>query len=343
VDGFKDYYKILGVDKKADEKEIKQAYRRLARKYHPDVHPGDKEAERRFREINEAYEVLSDPEKRQRYDQLGQYWNKVGAGAPPPQGGPGGYTVHFEGDLEDLLGGFGGGGFGPSGFSSFFERFFGRGATGGFAGARGPFAGRAAPSEVAGTVEITVEEAARGTTRTVSLQRESPCPACGGRGLSGQSVCPTCRGAGRVISPRTLEVKIPKGVSTGSKIRVRGEGPEGGDLYLEVKLRPHPVYEVRGHDLYREVPVSLYDAILGGEVSVPGLDGTLTIKIPPGTQNGQQFRLAGQGLPRPGGKGRGDLYARIKVELPTRLSDQERRLFTELARLRQGVSDAGTR
>lgn len=335
---FKDYYQILGVPRTATQREIKSAYRKLARKFHPDVNPGDADAEARFRDINEAHEVLGNEENRKKYDELGAYWKQGGRPSGWPPGGAGAAQA-ADFDLGDLFSQFGGGG--PSGRSSFFDMFFG--SMGGPGGARTggfPGAGRTssrAGSDVEGTAEITLEEAFRGTSRQLSLERPSACPTCGGQGRTEASVCPTCRGAGQVLVPRTLEVRIPAGVSDGSRVRVRGEGSPGtlggpsGDVYLKVKLQKHPVYEVKGHDLYRDLRIPLYDAILGGEASFQGPGGsTLTLKIRPETPNGAQFRLAGQGLPRSRGQA-GDLYVRLQVDVPTGLSEEQKVLYRRLA------------
>jgi len=306
---YKDYYKILGVDRNASEKEIKQAYRRLARKYHPDVNksPG---AEERFKEINEAYQVLSDPEKRRKYDQLGDSWYRwQQQGAPGGfdwsewiTGFPGGGRVRVEyGDLGDL---FGRGGLG--GFSEFFESIFG--------GMGGPRTGqrmRAKGQDYEQPVEITLEEAFHGTTRI--LQRDG----------------------------QRLEVKIPPGVKTGSRVRMAGQGGPGigggprGDLYLKIKVLPHPDFERKGDDLYRDVDVDLYTAVLGGEVRVPTLDGDVMLKIPAGTSGGRVFRLRGKGMPKlRNPRERGDLYVTVRIRVPRNLTPRERELFSQLARLR---------
>jgi DnaJ-class molecular chaperone len=324
---YKDYYKILGVPRSATDKEIKAAYRKLARKHHPDVNKNDPKAEARFKEINEANEVLSDPAKRQRYDALGSDWAsfRPGAGQGAGPGGPGGaggtYTVDFGG--EDF-----------GGFSDFFRTIFGGGFGGAGGGARaaggargagggaGGFGGYedvfrqgpAAGQDVETPVELTLEEVLRGTTRTLQI-------ADGGRS-------------------RKVEVKIPPGVRDGSRVRVAGEGGHGaqggprGDLYLRVKTIPHPLFERKGEDLQVRVTVPLTTAVLGGEVSVPTLDGPLGIKVPPGSRPGRVFRLRNHGLPRlePGG-GRGDVLATLNVELPARVGDREKELFEELRKL----------
>jgi len=320
---YKDYYKTLGVDKNADEKEIKKAYRRLARQYHPDMNPGDKAAEARFKEINEAHEVLSDAEKRRKYDELGQNyqrWQQTGGqgggfdwGQYYAGGAPGGArgNVRVEyGNINDLFGG-------EQGFSDFFQAIFGgmpAGATGAGqrAGARRATQA-AAPQDYEHEVEITLEEAFRGTQRLLD------------------------------VDGRRLEVKIPAGVKTGSRVRVAGEGPGGmaggprGDIYLVVKVLPDANFERRSDDLYTEIAVDLFQALLGGEVRIPTFDGAVVLKIKPGTQSGRTIRLAGQGMPKLRGNGRGDLYAKVRVMLPEKLSEREEALVREWARLR-GVS-----
>jgi curved DNA-binding protein len=322
---YRDYYDILGVDRNASEKDIKRAYRKLAREFHPDVNPGDKTAEDKFKEINEAHEVLSDPEKRSKYDQLGanwRQWQRTGhdpgnfdwsqwfAGGAPG-GGPGGVRVEWSGDIGDL---FGGGGRG--GFSDFFSAIFG--SMGGAQNTGTRFGGGAPPRATRGQdlearAEITLEEAAQGTTRT--LERDDG---------------------------RKIRVKIPAGARTGSKIRVTGKGGAGyggsppGDLYLNIHVRPHPVFERQGDDLRCDVIVDLYTAVLGGEVQVDTLNGRVSLKIPPGTNSGKVFRLRGKGMPNPRKpKQRGNLLATVQVQVPQKLTARERELFEELAHLRE--------
>jgi curved DNA-binding protein len=308
---YKDYYKILGVDRNASQKEIKQAYRKLARQYHPDINPGKKSAETRFKEINEANEVLSDPDKRKKYDQLGnqwQTWQRTGGRSQDfdwsqwytPGGGPQVRYGTVE-DLEEMLGGVGG-------FSDFFQSIFGGMGQAHRTRASRPHRGR----DVVTDIEVTLEEVAQGTVRILEK------------------------------NGRRLEVKIPPGVDTGSKIRVKGEGAPGsadgqtGDLFLRVQVIPHSTFERRGDDLYRDLMIDLYDAILGTEVRVPTLTGAVLLKIPPGTQNGRVYRLAGQGMPiMKNPNQRGCLYVKIQVLLPEHLTDRERDLFRELAKLRQ--------
>jgi molecular chaperone DnaJ len=318
----KDFYSILGVGRSASEKEIKQAYRRLARKYHPDVNPGDKAAEAKFKEINEAYEVLSDPEKRKNYDRYGDQWQyaeqfaKAGQGAQGDFGKGGTYTTYDFGDLGDLGDIFGG----------IFQ---------GFGGGAGTARRSARPSSMEYPVEVTLEEAYHGTKRVLQLQAEEPCSVCRGSGRVGRARCSNCGGSGRLLRPKRLEVKIPPGVRDGSKVRISGQGSQGyggakGDLLLVVKVLPHQIFERKGDDLHVEVPVPLTTAMLGGEVGVPTLKGNVALKVPPETQNGKVFRLSGQGMPHLNDSARGDIFAKVKVMLPTKLTQQERQLFEQL-------------
>ncbi len=323
----RDYYNILGVSRGAGEREIKQSYRKLARQYHPDVNPGNKTAEEKFKQINEAYEVLSDPEKRQKYDQYGEQWQyadqfaRAGWGeAPSGDFGAGRTASYFDGD--DL--------------SSLFGDLFGFGA--GRRRAR-PRRGR----DMEHRVEITLEEAYHGAKRTIALRSEAPCSVCKGAGQIQNVPCATCRGSGVAASAKRLEVKIPAGVGDGSRVRIAGKGELGysggtnGDLYLLISVRRHKLFERRGDDLYVDVDVPLTVAVLGGEVQVPTLKGArLALKIPPETRNGRAFRLAGQGMPHPGSSSHGVLFARVNVVLPTNLSAKERELFEQLSQLRPG-------
>jgi DnaJ-class molecular chaperone len=329
----KDYYAILGIKRDASEKEIKRAYRKLARQYHPDVNPGDKVAEAKFKEINEAYEVLSDPEKRKKYDQYGEYWQYADQFAQAQRGGGAwgsGPQWHVEYEqapqgggipFEDLFGSF----FDDIGLGTRFRRRPTRG------------------QDLEQPVEVTLEEAFSGTTRLLQVRREEPCPACQGRGILQTRFCPSCAGRGVVTRLRKLEAKIPPGVRDGSRVRLEGEGGQGvaggarGDLYLVITVQPHPLFERKGDDLYVEVAVPLTKAVLGGEVEVPSLKGKLALRIPPETQNGRVFRLAGQGMPRLGSSTRGDLFAKVRVVLPTNLSEREKALFRELEAIRRGV------
>lgn len=325
---FRDYYEVLGVARTASEDEIKKAYRKLARKYHPDVNPNDKTAEEKFKELNEAYEVLSDPEKRRRYDQLGANW-KAGADFTPP---PGWENVRVEyGDFGDIFSGLGGGR-GAGGFSDFFETLFG-GARRGRGGAGFAMRGE----DIEAEIELTLEDAHRGATRKVTLRTTVPCPACNGSGVKDNQPCAACRGAGMVSQPKTLDVDIPAGVQEGSVIRLAGQGDAGsgnapaGDLLLRVRLRPHPLFAIKGEgDLQIELPVAPWEAALGAKVNVPTLDGSVEMTIPAGAQGGQQLRLRGQGMNRRRG-GRGDQYVRLKIVIPPRLTGREKELFEKLA------------
>jgi curved DNA-binding protein len=309
---FRDYYETLGVSKTASEDEIKSAFRKLARKYHPDVAKDKKAAEEKFKQINEAYEVLSDPEKRRKYDQLGENWNQPGGFQRPPQWGggqPGGFRwgsgenggVEFE--------------FGGTGFSDFFEAFFGggrgRSAFGGF-GQRGTMAERG--SDVEADIMVTLEEALHGSTRQVSLRRAGS------------------------KKTETYQVKIPRGVREGQRIRLAGQGEAGegggksGDLFLRVRLARHPDFSVEGSDLVHEVKIAPWQAVLGDQIIVPTLEGNARLKLPPGTQGSQRFRLRERGLPGVSGQ-RGDLYVVVQISVPKKLSEREREIWEQLAQL----------
>lgn len=328
----KDYYNTLGVPRGAPDKDIKSAYRRLARKYHPDVNPGDKAAEARFKEINEAYEVLSDIDKRKKYDQYGSDFENAEAFARAQQqarqqygayGGRGGgqpFTTYETSDMGDL----------SEVFENLFKGFGGAGQrTGGKRAAR-------RGQDLEHQVELTLEEAFNGTKRLLELQADQACPSCQGTGRIKNVACSRCGGQGRIVRPRRLEVKIPAGVKDGSRVRVAGEGNPGmggpnGDLYLIVKISPHPIFKREGDNLLADVPVPLTTAVLGGEVQVPTLKGSkLALRIPPETQNGRVFKLVRQGMPKLNDTNRGDMLARISVVLPIKLNEKERALFEQL-------------
>ena len=321
---FRDYYEVLGVKKTASEAEIKSAFRKQARKYHPDVNPGDKSAEDKFKEVNEAYEVLSDPEKRKRYDQLGPNW-KAGEEFRPPPGWERQYAAGEAGDF------FGGGG-GAGGFSDFFESLFG-----GRRGARGGQGFAMRGGDIEAEIALTLEEAHRGGSRSVTLQSSEACPECRGTGSKdGKTICPTCRGAGAVRRPKSHDVTNPKGLRDGSVIRLSGQGEPGlngaqaGDLFLRARIQPHRLFEISGtDDVQVELPVAPWEAALGAKVMVPTLEGPVEMTIPAGTQGGQKLRLRGQGLNRRGG-GRGDQYARLRIVIPPRLTAQEKEIFEKL-------------
>ena len=314
---FRDYYETLGVTKTASEDEIRSAFRKLARKYHPDVAKDKKAAEEKFKQINEAYEVLSDPEKRRKYDDLGANWNQPGGGfQPPPQWGGTGQPA----------GGFHWGGgenggvefeFGGTGFSDFFETFFGggrgRSAFGGF----GQRTAAERGNDVEADIMVTLEEALNGSTRQVSLRRAGS------------------------KKTETYQVKIPRGVREGQRIRLAGQGEAGerggqsGDLFLRVRLERHPDFEVEGNDLVHEVKIAPWQAVLGDTLVVPTLEGNARLKLPPGTQGGQRFRLRERGLPGVSGQ-RGDLYVVAQIQLPKKLTERERELWEQLAQLHGG-------
>ncbi|HYL99258.1 MAG TPA: DnaJ C-terminal domain-containing protein [Blastocatellia bacterium] len=326
---FRDYYEVLGVKRDASQDEIKRAYRKLARKFHPDVNPGDKSAEEKFKGLNEAYEVLSDPEKRTRYDELGENW-KAGADFTPPQGWQSsGTTVHF-GDFSDLFSGAGA----QTGFSDFFETLFGGGGRSQARGARG-FAMRG--QDVEADIELPLEDVDQGATRTITISGAETCPDCGGTGVQKGKVCVNCHGAGALLKPRSLEVNVPPGLRDGSTIRLSGQGQPGsgggppGDLFLHVKLLPHPLFTVvSDDDIQIELPVAPWEPALGAKVSVPTLDGPVEMTIPGGAQGGQRLRLRGQGLHTRRG-GRGDEYVKLKIVVPPRLTTKERESMEKLA------------
>src|SRR5450432_3724093 len=312
---FKDYYETLGVSKTASADEIKSAFRKLARKHHPDVaKPKEKAAaEEKFKQINEAYEVLSDPEKRQQYDQLGADWNQPGGFHPPPDWGRGGTGGGFRrsatGDGVEFE-------FGGTGFSDFFEAFFGGGrGESAFGGGFGRGPASAEPGrDVEADIMVTLEEALNGSKRQVSLRRTGS------------------------DKTETYQVKIPRGVHEGQRIRLAGQGEAGarggthGDLFLRVRLARHPDFSVEGDDLIYEVDLKPWQAALGTELDVPTLEGNRRLKIPPGTQGEQRFRLRDRGLPTANGE-RGNLYVVTQIAIPKKLSDAEREIWQRLASL----------
>jgi curved DNA-binding protein len=299
---YKDYYQILGVPRGASEADIKKSFRKLAREYHPDVAKDKKKAEEKFKEINEAYEVLSDTEKRKKYDELGANWKSGAEFRPPPgYGNFGGGGQPFRGgrgNAEDIEFEFGG-----TGFSSFFEQLFGarmRGGAGG-AGPRGGFpAEEAVGRDVEGDIMVSLEEARHGSIRTVTVRHED--------------------------HTDTHQVKIPAGITEGQRLRIAGRGENGGDLYLRVLLAKHPDFEVDGHNLIHELEIAPWEAALGAEISVPTLDGRVSIKIPAGTASGQKLRVRGRGL----GKS-GDLLVVTKIVVPDKISETQKKLWEQLA------------
>jgi len=380
--GKRDYYEILGVSRKASQEEIKKAYRKLARKHHPDVNAGDPKAEERFKEIQEAYQVLKDPEKRKQYDMFGH----EGVGYQPP-GGPGGAYYYREWPF-----GAGGGGFKDAGFGKGGRRGTGFGAGinledllgdifGGTTGVPGAEGFRTSGASVKGRdvesdLEITLEQAFRGLGTKVTLPFDKQCPACGGQGeVMGKNVrnCPSCNGSGRsrvgkgplnftsicstcggrgkigfepcrtcggigkVHESQSITVKIPPGIKDGSKVRVAGKGEPGpgggppGDLFIRVHVKPHPVFTRDGDNLMVEMPLDYLDAILGGKLKVPTIEGgEAAMTIPPGTQGGQTFRLKGKGMPRLKGSGRGDLLVKVRIRVPKRVDEETKKLLKQV-------------
>jgi curved DNA-binding protein len=312
---FRDYYEILGVTRTAKEEEIKKAYRKLARKYHPDLNPNNKQAEEKFKEIQEAYEVLGDADKRKKYDQLGANWKSGADFTPPPNwGGPGGGGFHGTINMDDLFRGQRGEG-GGGGFSDFFEALFGgmagMGGMGGGAetgrrsrgGARAP---RGAESET--EMGLPLEDMHRGTMRKLTVRLGN--------------------------AEKTIDIRIPPGARDDSRIRIPGGGPNGGDLYVRLRQEPHPRFVAKGDDTEVEVAIAPWEAALGANIEVPTLDGKADIRIPPGIASGQRLRLKGQGLNVRGG-GRGDHFVRMKIVVPKELTEAEKKLFQELSRVSQ--------
>lgn len=361
---FKDYYSVLGLPRTASDTEIKTAFRKKARELHPDVNRDDPHAEERFKEVNEAYEVLSDAEKRRMYDRFGEDWQRYrDAGIDPDDVGPsrsgstGRQRTTMDDDFERWF--TGGGPSAPNGswewnekdgyretsgrFSDFFNLLFGNEAPG--AGARNRF-NRPRPirgDDLEVEANISLKEAFEGTSRKLTLQTPASCTTCGGTGIARGAPCPTCDGTGQVTNTRTLEVKIPKGVRTGQRVRIAGQGGRGsnggpnGDVYLVINVSEDGNFEADGKDLKTSVEVPLYTAVLGGEAVVRTPTGRVALTIPKGTQNGRVFRLRGKGLPATSKNGDrpGDLLVTANVVLPTDLSEEEKRLFTQLRNLRQ--------
>jgi molecular chaperone DnaJ len=363
-----DYYELLGVGRKASAKDIRTAFRKLARKYHPDLNPGDKSAEEKFKQLQEAYDVLSDTKKRQMYDQFGFYSDNI------PSGGPGaGYAPRGEGqDVNFDFGGFDfAGGSGAAGSSSSFRDLFSQF----FSGGRGR-AGMEPEHEPGGDLEYQIEidfwDAVRGAVKKLSITRLDACTTCQGTGAVGspqtcqtcggtgtiqqaagkmkfnvpctrcggtgklRTACKTCGGEGRVRRTETIDVRIPAGVSNGGRVRVPGKGNAGtmgapaGDLYLRVVVEPHEFFERRGDDLYTKVPVTVAEATLGGKIEVPTMDGRSIVRIPPGTNSGKTLRLKEKGVPNVRTGVRGDQYVEIQVVVPQPTDERVRNLMKEL-------------
>ena len=350
----RDYYEVLGIGKNASDAEIKSAYRKLAKKYHPDLNPGNKEAEEKFKEVNEANDVLSDPEKRKRYDQFG--FAGVDPNYAAGQGGGGGFGGFGGVDLGDIFGDIFGGGFGGFGGSA----------------RTNPNAPRKG-HDIQASVILTFEEAAHGCSKKVTVNRQQtcpdcsgsgaekgtspetctqcggrgyvvtqqrtpfgvmqsqqPCPTCGGRGTIVKNPCKTCRGTGKTTSRKTLDVTIPAGIDDDQNLALRGQGDAGsnggpaGDVIVHVTVKNDAVFERDGYDVYVKVPITFSQAVLGAEIEVPTVDGKVMQKIPEGTQSGTKFRLRGQGIQYLNGRGRGDQYVIVEVEIPKKLNRAQR-------------------
>ena len=345
----KDYYEILGVSRSASQDEIKKAFRRLARKYHPDLNPGDKVAEQKFKELNEAYEILSDPKKRAEYDQFGR---------SPSEGGPRfeGFRTHDFGDVFDF------------GFGDIFSDVLGRRARPEVS--RGP--------DMVTVLELSLEEVFSGVTKTITFNRERACKvcngsgaessetcnvckgtgsistskgffrmsqfcqACGGTGRKVKKVCPSCGGRGKTIQPETVKTKVPSGVDTGSRVRLRGLGGAGegggpsGDLHIEITVKPHRLFKRKGDDLYLNLPVTFGEASLGARVEVPTIDGMAVMTLPPGTQSGQRFKLSGKGFQSPKTGLSGNQYVDIKIVVPKNVTNKAKEAIKEIESLYRG-------
>ncbi|MDY6795200.1 MAG: molecular chaperone DnaJ [Actinomycetota bacterium] len=368
MNGAKDFYKILGVDKKASEKDLKDAYRKLARKYHPDANPDNKDAEEKFKEVSEAYEVLSDPKKRQEYDQGKMF---MGAGGPGPGydfsgfgSGPGSRSYTYSGDLGDL--------------GDIFNLFSGMG--GGKGRKRQPPKGR----DLSTDVTISFNDALQGITVPLTITGKTacptckgtgakpgtlpktcpncggqgtvsqnqgpfafsrPCPNCGGRGTIIEEPCPTCKGTGSAEQPRTVKVKIPAGIKDGGKVRFSGRGEAGpiggapGDLYVKVHVKPHKFFTRKNGNILLDLPLTFPEAVMGTTVEVPTVNGKVKLKIPAGTSDGRKFRLRGKGAPKPKGKGKGkgkgkeDMIVTARIVVPKKLSSKEKELVKQLKEL----------
>ncbi len=344
----KDYYEVLGVSRTASENEIKKAYRKLARTSHPDLNPGDKAAEERFKELQEANEVLSNPENRKKYDKYGDRWRYAdqieaaeAANASRGQTPPAGWENFSYGGagVEAQTGGFDFhdydfGNFQGSEGANIFEELFNRGGRGARS-PRQPTRGR----DVEATLELSLEDAHRGGRQTLQMQAADVCPTCRGAGVvEAGKICPTCGGAGQILKPKTIEVNIPAGVRDGATLRLAGQGGAGlngmpaGDLYLHIRLRTHPFFTVKGEDIETELQIAPWEAILGAAAQVPTLEGSVEMKIPSGAQSGNRLRLRNRGLNKRGG-GRGDQYVSLKIVVPKNVSDEEKRLYEELRRV----------
>jgi molecular chaperone DnaJ len=337
----KDFYQLLGVGKTATPEEIKKAYHKLARKYHPDLNPGDKKSEEQFKEMQTAYDVLSDPEKRKKYDQYGSLWEQApagGGGGPRPGGRPAPGSPFEPIDL---------GGGESRGFQDFIEEIFGQNA--GHSGFAPPRPGKPA-EDIEFSLDITLEEAFKGVSKPVNVTVEDVCNECGGTGqkrnsqgrfdLGKNNICPRCHGRGRTDMPRSGQVTVPAGAWDGLRLKLSGQGPTDargrrGDLFVRLHILPHARFEREGQDLYFDLSVPYTVAALGGEATVTTVTGQpRELVVPKGIQSGQKMRLGGQGMPALQERKAGDAYARIKITVPKDLTDQERSLLEQLAALR---------
>ena len=361
----RDYYEVLGIDRGATDQDLKSAFRKLAKKFHPDTNPGDVDAEKNFKEVNEAYEALKDPQKRAAYDKFGHAAFE-GMGGRGPGGGQGGFGPDFASSMSDI-------------FDDLFGEFMG-----GRRGGDGRHSGRERGADLRYNMSITLDEAFSGKTAQIRVPTsvscetcdgsgaksgtnpttcptcsgagkirasqgfftiERPCPTCHGRGETIQNPCADCGGAGRVTKERTLSVNIPPGVEDGTRIRLAGEGEAGmrggpaGDLYIFLSIEPHSIFQRDGADIFCRVPISMTTAALGGQIEVPTVEGAISrVKIPEATQSGKQFRLKGKGMPVLRSKLTGDMYIQVEAETPTKLTRRQRELLEEF----QKLSDAGT-
>lgn len=326
----KDYYELLGVSRTASEDEIRKSYRKLARKYHPDVNKDDAEAERKFKDISEAYAVLSDRKKRAEYDQFGRNPFAGAPGGGAPGGGAGGFGFDF--DFSQFGAGAGAGGRRSSArtsanFTDIFSDLFGGAQT------MPPQRGHDAEAEAT----ISFGDAIRGTTLQLAAPRQKECATCGGTGNLNNRLCPTCRGTGVVAERQTTRVRVPAGVRDGQKIRITGQGSPGvqggpaGDLYVTVRVRPHPFFERRGNDIHTEIPVTIGEALRGAEIDVPTIHGVTRARIPAGTQDGQTFRLSGKGVQVKGSAG--DHYYKVRIAVPKKMDEEAQRAIEVLERL----------
>ncbi len=348
---FQDYYKILGLDRSATEKDIRSTYRKLARKYHPDLQPPEKkeESEKKFKEIGEAYEVLSDPEKREKYDRLGPNWQHGDEFASYQQQGQRQQwnARDFErmrrdfGGAEGFSFSFGGEEGQASSFSDFFEAIFGQGFSRGGAGQASSRARTRRPSrgmDIEAELEVALEDVYHGREKQFQINLQDLCSQCGGTGQVGRSFCNLCGGSGQIAGTKTIRVKIPRDARDGKKIRLKGQGGEAepggekGDLYLKIKIAPHPLYKLKGNDLEADLAVYPWQAALGAKVQAPTLEGSVRVTIPPRTQTGHKLRLKGKGMPEKSGTG-GDLYLRIVIDNPREIKPEEEKLYQQLAEI----------